>query len=541
MKSPLSLDLKAIAEPDPPIADDRGAWRAHPLWPYLCSLGLVTGYSLVGILLNPWLGEGYASLVFVVGVSMVGALYGLMPSLLCALLSSLLFDFFVSEPVFELAISRTTDLAPPVVFALCAVISGLLSGRLRDEATRANRSNQQLASLLSLSRQLQSASSDEAVHAILMESMLAGQAGQIGLYRMIDGAAVPVGDSQATAEWIDLARAAMQWEPEWIEDEHLVGCRLLAGERCVGAMILDRATARGRGVGFMLAQGRMAALALERIDLSLRLSEAHAHARTEELKSALLASVSHDLRSPLTAISASAASLLTFGPQFDRETSHELLDGIVKEAARLNDLTTNLLQMTRLEAGEEGLSWSLLPVGESLRAIMGRVQRHRQTHPMTLHMPAQELLVRTDSTLFDLAVTNVLQNAIRYSPAGSPITIECSAQGEGASIAISDEGYGIPPAEQEKVFDRFYRLARDARVPQGSGLGLAIVRGFVQASGGTIKLESPLRDGHGTRITITLPLMVQDQSHIDGAMAHDDDDDAEASVGSAGGAADIRA
>jgi two-component system sensor histidine kinase KdpD len=129
------------------------------------------------------------------------------------------------------------------------VISGLLSGRLRDEATRANRSNQQLASLLSLSRQLQSASSDEAVHAILMESMLAGQAGQIGLYRMIDGAAVPVGDSQATAEWIDLARAAMQWEPEWIEDEHLVGCRLLAGERCVGAMILDRATARGRGVG----------------------------------------------------------------------------------------------------------------------------------------------------------------------------------------------------------------------------------------------------------------------------------------------------
>jgi two-component system sensor histidine kinase KdpD len=115
VKSPLSLDLKAIAEPDPPIADDRGAWRAHPLWPYLCSLGLVTGFSLVGILLNPWLGEGYASLVFVVGVSMVGALYGLMPSLLCALLSSLLFDFFVSEPVFELAISRTTDLAPPVV------------------------------------------------------------------------------------------------------------------------------------------------------------------------------------------------------------------------------------------------------------------------------------------------------------------------------------------------------------------------------------------------------------------------------------------
>ncbi|KAJ8134201.1 hypothetical protein OY671_012587, partial [Metschnikowia pulcherrima] len=110
-----------------------------------------------------------------------------------------------------------------------------------------------------------------------------------------------------------------------------------------------------------------------------------------------------------------------------------------------------------------------------------------------------------------------------------------------ASIAISDEGYGIPPAEQEKVFDRFYRLARDARVPQGSGSGSAIVRGFVQASGGTIKLESPSRDGHGTRITITLPLMVQDQSHIDGAMAHDDDDDAEASVGSAGGAADIRA
>jgi two-component system sensor histidine kinase KdpD len=163
------------------------------------------------------------------------------------------------------------------------------------------------------------------------------------------------------------------------------------------------------------------------IDLSLRLSEAHAHARTEELKSALLASVSHDLRSPLTAISASAASLLTFGPQFDRETSHELLDGIVKEAARLNDLTTNLLQMTRLEAGEEGLSWSLLPVGEACAPSWGGAKASPDSS-MTLHMPAQELLVRTDSTLFDLAVTNVLQNAIRYSPAGSPITIECSAR-----------------------------------------------------------------------------------------------------------------
>ena len=303
----------------------------------------------------------------------------------------------------------------------------------------------------------------------------------------------------------------MRWEPEWLEDEFLVGCRLLAGEHCVGAMVVDRATARARGIGFMLAQGRMAALALERIDLSLQLSEAHAHTRAEELKSALLASVSHDLRSPLTAISASAASLLTFGPQFDRETSRELLDGIVKEAARLNDLTTNLLQMTRLEAGEEGLSWSLLPVGESLRAIMGRVQRHSQSHAMVLNAPVQELLVRTDATLFDLAVTNVLQNAIRYSPPDTRITIDCHAEGQSCHIAISDEGHGIPPAEQEKVFERFYRLARDARVPQGSGLGLAIVRGFVQASGGTIRLESPLRDGQGTRITIILPLMEQDQ------------------------------
>lgn len=526
MNGPLSLDLKAVTQPErPAIRGER--LRAHAIWPYLASLGLVAGFSLVGILLNPWLGEGYASLVFVVGVSMVGALYGLMPSLLCALLSSLLFDFFVSEPVFELAISRTTDLAPPVVFALCAVISGLLSGRLRDEATRANRSNQQLASLLSLSRQLQSASSDEAVYEILCESLLTGgPEGGIGLYRMTDGRAVAVGASAQRSEWIALAKAAMLWEPEWLEDEHLIACRLLAGEHCVGAMVVDRVTARARGIGLMLAQGRMAALALERIDLSLRLSEAHAHARTEELKSALLSSVSHDLRSPLTAISASAASLLHFGPQFDPETSRELLDGIVKEAARLNDLTTNLLQMTRLEAGEEGLSWSLLPVGESLRAIMGRVQMHRQTHPMTLHMPPQELLVRTDATLFDLAVTNVLQNAIRYSPPGRPITIACMPEGRWCHIAISDEGLGIPPAEQERVFDRFYRLARDARVPQGSGLGLAIVRGFVQASGGRITLESPLRDGQGTRITIILPLMEQEQ----GRLADEDEDEISANL-----------
>lgn len=494
MNRPL-LHFRATGAP-PTGSARRGRWSGLAV-----SLALMIGVALLGIVLAPWLGEGYVSLVFVVGIAAVGALYGLFAALVCAVAGALMFDFFVSEPVFEFTLNRVTDLAPPVVFTACALISGLLSGRLRDEATRANFSNQQLESLLDVSRQLQRAASDEEVLRVLAQGM--GQ--DLGIYRARDGRMDPVAGSPLAPAWRDLAQTACHADQEWLSGGGLVGCRLVAGQHTVGAMVV--APEGAADVGFLLACARMAALALERIDLALQLAEAHAAARTEELKTALLASVSHDLRSPLTAISTSAASLLAFGAQFDGETSRELLRGIVEESSRLNHLTSNLLQMTRLQAGEQGLYGSLLPVAETLRAVVARTRQMAGARQVTLEAASQELLVCADTALFDLALTNVLQNAVYYSPDGTAITVACRAQGAQCAIAITDEGAGIPPDQQQRVFERFYRVERDGRAPRGSGLGLAIARGFVAASGGTIAIDSPVRDGRGTTITIRLPLV----------------------------------
>ena len=464
-------------------------------------LGLTLCFALLGIVLTPWLGEGYASLVFVVGIAAVGALYGLLPALISAAIGALLFDFFISEPVFEFTLTRTTDLAPPLVFTACALISGWLSGRLRDEATRANSYNLQLESLLDVSRQLQRAASDEEVWRVVLAS---AQGAGLGLYRAVEGRMVPVSGSPGDAAWCEIAQAACRGTQEWLARDGLIGLRLLAGAHVVGAMVV----AQGRAdIGFLLACGRMAALALERINLTMQLSEVHAVARTEELKTALLASVSHDLRTPLTTISTSAASLLAFGEHFDGETSRELLKGIVDESSRLNHLTTNLLQMTRLQAGDQGLCGAILPVAETLQAVVGRMRQMAGARAMMLCAPPQELLVRADTALFDLALTNVLQNAVYYSPDSSTIAVDCSAQGGDCVIAITDEGVGIAPDQQQRVFERFYRVERGGRGPRGSGLGLAIARGFVQASGGTIALVSPVREARGTTVIIRLPLV----------------------------------
>ncbi len=480
------------------------AWLNLLTGPYARAAALLCLFAALGVVLAPWLGEGYVSLVFVLAISLAGTLYGMTPALVASLLGAFLFDFFISEPVFEFSLDRTADLAPPLVFTLCAVISGWLSGRLKDEAIRANRSNRQLESLLDLSRALQSANSEADVAGIL-----GADGRRYSLLRAAAQDGAVVAGALADPAVRSVAQAAMTDGREMVEKDDLVACRLDTGGRVLGALVAEKDAAGEDGL--LLARARMGALVLERIELGERLGEVRAKARSEELKSALLASVSHDLRSPLTAISTSAASLLEYGEQFDSETSRELLSGIVAESSRLNHLTANLLQMTRLQAGQEELYWTDLPVADTLRAVVERKRRLDDSHPIRLVAPDEDVLVRADTALFDLVITNVLQNAARYSPVGTPITITCGVEGELCAIAITDEGIGIPPEEQSRVFDSFYRGERGDRKPggsgpAGSGLGLAIARGFVNACGGAIAVTSPVKDGQGTTITIHLPL-----------------------------------
>ncbi len=260
---------------------------------------------------------------------------------------------------------------------------------------------------------------------------------------------------------------------------------------------------------FLEALASLVGLALERAQFASRIAEADAQMRTEELKSALLSSVSHDLRTPLTAISASASSLIAFGNRIDDETSQALLRGIVDECDRLNRFTANLLELSRLQAGGDAISGQVLSVNDVVRAVVQRLRQRFTDRTIEIRPADPYILVVADTALFELAVTNIVQNALIYSEPNTRVSIESNTDDEFCRLTVTDEGYGIPSAQQERVFERFFRVRRTETSPQGSGLGLAIARGFVEAFGGRIALQSPVKDMKGTRMTISLPIYVE--------------------------------
>ena len=235
------------------------------------------------------------------------------------------------------------------------------------------------------------------------------------------------------------------------------------------------------------------------------IAETAASARTEELKSALLSSVSHDLRTPLTAISASASSLIEFGSRLDSETSQSLLQGIVDECGRLNRFTANLLELSRLQSGGVSIKGQVLSVNDVVRSVVHRLKSRAAGHEIKIATPQHDILVNADTALFELALTNIIQNALLYSDAGSTVLIQSDSDRNGCTLTITDHGCGIPEGEQSRVFERFYRVKRSEASPQGSGLGLAIAKGFVEAFDGSIDISSPVLGGKGTSVTIRLP------------------------------------
>jgi two-component system sensor histidine kinase KdpD len=483
-----------MSDPAPSPATPAPAWFHIDLRRLIWAIGLLALASAIAMRFDGILAEGYISLIFLMAIMINGARHGLGIAMISAVLGAVAFDLLITEPKWVITYSHPNDLAAPLVFILCALGSGMLSGRLKDEALRVHQRNLQLEVLLEASRGMQRARSAGEVASALSAS-LAAQTG-------IDVALHDVADPDQT----DLTRKALASGAERIDEGAQSAFPLAGSSALLGVLVAQVPGRVPLDNGFMLALTRMTALALERTHLAGRLAEAHAAARAEELKSALLSSVSHDLRSPLTAINTAAASLLTYGEHFDPETSRELLSGIVEESDRLNHLTSNLLQMSRLQGGPGGLSRSVLPAFEMIRNVIARQKRLSPGHHFVLSAPDGEVTIVADATLFDLVLTNVVQNACSYSPADSTVTITCQEQGDMCRITVSDEGVGIPPDQQARVFERFYRVRREMGAPRGTGLGLAIARGFVEASHGAIELSSPLRDGRGTCIIIHLPV-----------------------------------
>lgn len=462
-------------------------------------------FTILALAINTQFGEVAAALIVMLGITIAGATGGLLASIFAAAIAFFVYNFFISEPELTFRIATGRDLAPLVIFNLCALVTGALAGRLRDRSSAAEARNVQLRNLLELGRELQGATHVAEIAAILnqAETLLSGCA---TLFQKSSSGFRQITSVRECEPRSQLAEIAMASKDEWVEDAQSIAVRLEGSEEPVGVIVVETPDGEKPDRAFLSAFANMLALAVERAVLSERVAEGVAIARTEELKSALLSSVSHDFRTPLTAISASASSLLDFGDKLAPKVSQDLLRQMVEDCDRLNRYTANLLEMSKLEAGVLSANLQWLSVADMLGIAGQRARNRTRAHRIRVLPVKASFGVYANPALFELVLSNVLENAIIYSPEGSDIDLQAMQDGAHCLISVADEGSGIPTEDLGRVFERFYRVQRPETSPRGSGLGLAIAKGFTEALGGSIEARTPGIGILGTEILIRVPL-----------------------------------
>ncbi len=453
-------------------------------------------------------------MIFLAAVLAAGVLHGLRPALAAATVAFVVYNYLFLAPRYSLAIGAPTDFITLVVFWAVALASGGLAGRVRDQALGSQRRAAAVATLLAASRTLSAATGREAVASALAEQVAAAAGGR-ALVLLPEGDEIAPLAGSPGLEALDAAQmAAARWA--WEKGEVAgFGTGTLPQARWTfwpleGVRARTGVAAVEAGVGadqerLILALLEQGAVALERSQLATEALETETLRRADRFRSALMNSVSHDLRTPLSTVLGASSTLLEFGDKMSKAVRQDLLVSIREEAERLSRYVANLLDMTRLEGGALRLRTDWTDVRDVLNAAAERVTRRLGDRPLSRDYPDRLSLVRIDASLLEQVVVNILENAIAYSADGSRIELAAYEDRGNVVISIEDEGRGVPPAELERIFDKFRRLDEPSDRGQGVGLGLAIAKGFVDAMGGRIAAASPIHDGRGTRMLISLP------------------------------------
>ncbi|MFV0455397.1 MAG: DUF4118 domain-containing protein [Pseudomonas sp.] len=497
--------------------------RSHQplLWgDYLLAL-LATGVaSAAAFVLSRVLALPNISLVFLSAVLLVAVRSSLGPALACAGLSFLAYNFLFIPPTWTLTIERQEDVLTLLFFLLVAGLTGNLASRQRRQLQALRRNQAETSALLELSRKLTAATDRQAVLAAAVQQFAAWREGEISLLsRSSDGLwKVEAGVQRLLAEQ---ERAAADWawqheQPAGLGTGTLPGGRWWWWPLCAeqGPLVLlgvaprDERPLSPEQRRLIAALGQPLVQALERAQLAEELEAARLYGQTEELRSALLASVSHDLRTPLTAMRGSIDSLLALGEQIPLADRRELLEGTRDEAERLDRYIQNLLDMTRLGHGGLKLERDWVAPADIVASAVQRLRPVLAPLQLELQVPAELPLLYAHAALIEQALVNVLENAARFSPPQGRLRVAVEAGQDELRFAVSDQGPGIPEAERENIFDMFYTAATGDRGGQGTGLGLAICQGMVGAHGGRVTVSEGL-EGRGACLSLHLPLHPQ--------------------------------
>ncbi|WP_309676056.1 sensor histidine kinase KdpD [Pseudomonas sp.] len=460
------------------------------------------------------------SLVFLVAVLLVAVRSSLGPALACAVLSFLTYDFLFIPPTFSFRIQREEDVLTLLFFLLMAALTGNLAARQRRQLQALRDTQEETTELLDLSRKLTAATDRQAVVSAAAQHLngwsdlqlcLLNQDGQGG-WKVETGGPLEFSEAErAAADWAwqhdqpagagtgTLPFGRWWWWPLSVEDGPLA---------LLGVCAKEGQSLSGQRRRLLTALSQPLAQALARAQLAEDLEAARLHGETEQLRSALLASVSHDLRTPLTSMRGSIDSLLALGEAIPLEDRRELLEGTRDEAERLDRYIQNLLDMTRLGHGALKLARDWVSPADIVGSSLNRLRAVLAPLQVTTEVPPELPLLYVHAALIEQALVNVLENAARFSPSHGRLQLRAGADDSELFFSVSDEGPGIPQEERAKIFDMFYTAARGDRGGQGTGLGLAICQGMVGAHGGRISVADGI-EGRGTCITLHLPLQTQ--------------------------------
>jgi len=439
------------------------------------------------------------ALSFLRAILAVSAVGGMAVSASMSVTAMLAFNYFFLPPVGTFTIADPQNWAALAAFLVTSLVGSQLSARIRKEADEANRRRHEIERLYQFSQTLLSEGNViqlmNAIPNYIVDSFEAGAAELFlpqkdKFYRSGHGAALV--DEEKT-------KMAFLRDEATIESGaalHFVPVRL--GARAIGSLGISGALMSRQTLD---AVSSLVAIAIERARAIEQLGQTEAERQGERLKSALLDSITHDFRTPLTSMKAAVTSLLG-SEGTDRPQSTELLTIINEECDRLNHLVEEAAEMARLEAGEVELSVAAVPIGEVIQTAVTRMKSTLATR--VIDVRAAELpAVRADFERIVDVLMKLIDNANLYSPKEQPITISAEANGEFVATSVADRGPGIDSLEQEMIFDKFYRGKDQRYLVRGTGMGLPIAKAIVSAHGGTIAVTS--QPGHGSVFSFTLP------------------------------------
>ena len=498
--------------------------RSEPMRPkpYVMAL-LITAAGLgLAELIQPFFGIENVDLVFLTAVVGVAARYGLWPSLLASVVASLCYNFFFLPPLYTFTITDPTNVAAFFFFMLIALLVSNVAARVRVQADTATQRIRTTEQLYAFSRKLAgTATLDDVLWATAYQAALMLKV-RVVLLLPQDGkltvmAGYPPEDQLDDA---DLAAASWAWSNDRVAgrgSDTLPGAKRLflpmrTGRGSIGVIGIDDDRTgplltpdQRRLLDALVDQG---ALAIERVLLVEDMDKVKRTMEQDRLRSALLTSISHDLKTPLASVLGAASTMRDLATRLSDREKLDLLATVIDESERLNRFIANLLDMTKLESGAIKPNTALHDLSEIVGSALRRASKILAGHRVSLDLAADLPMVEVDAVLFEQVLFNLLDNAAKYAPADTSIAIRAARDGNWVVLDVRDEGDGIPAAEIEHVFDKFYRVQKGDQVRPGTGLGLAISRGFIEAMHGRI-FAGNRTDRRGAILTIRLPVPAQ--------------------------------